>query len=305
MSLETDTPQDTLDFEQQVAIPLPEEKAALVPLPYDQLPKTEWEYVDPELAEQYLENNEGNRKVRADVVDTYSRDLKAGRWLVTGDPLRIDTTGRLIDGQHRLKAVVKAGIGAWFLVIRGVDPHVQSVLDTQAKRTAADALRFAGYNRNVRVISGVARSAIQYKDFMENRESQAALHSTIISNPEIEQWVYAHPEVHEAALMATQLHKSAGNGLVSWGMAYLKLSAIDEREAREFFTDLINMSTRGPGDPRHTLLQYRPVGKTGRSALGEMLIAITVAWNYYRASEDLFIIRTRVNGKYREIPVAN
>lgn len=269
-----------------------------------QLPKAEWEFIGPEEATAYLEFNEGNRQLRPDTVKTYVRDLQKGRWLITGDAIRIDTTGKLIDGQHRLKAISEAGIGAWFLVVRNVDPHVQSVLDTQARRNATDALRFAGVRQNARVISAIARSAVAYKRFLDNEECSTGFKLEVISNMEIEEWVKDHPEVHEAAVMAVRLNKSAGNGVTAWGMCYMKFMAIAPAEGREFFNSLADFQTRGKGDPRHTLLTYQPSVTRGRGALGEMLIAISTSWNYFREGKDLDYIKTKVNGRYRSIPVA-
>lgn len=269
------------------------------------LPETTWELVDPETAQKWLEFNEKNRKVRVSTVDMYARDLRAGRWMVTGDPLRFDHTGRLIDGQHRLRAVVKANMAAWFLVVRGVEPEVQRVLDTQARRTAAEALRLSGFERNTHLVAGIARSALVYTKFLNNEECPVYSSAPAASHSEVEAWVRDHPEISEAAVMANLLNKAAGNGVVAWGLSWTKLMGIDPVMARYFFETTANFKTEGKGDPRFALLTYDPVGKTrGRLGMGEMLIAISTAWNYYRRGENLDVIRTRVNRKYRNIPVA-
>lgn len=275
------------------------------PLPRNELPTVEWEYVDRELAEQYLSSNENNRKARRDTVSVYARDLEHGKWEISGDSIKFDKTGRLIDGQHRLMAIATSNVGAWQLIVRGLEPRVQRVLDTQARRSAADALRFAGVERNAHMIAAIARAAITYDDFMQNRECAPFINTAAPSHSEVESWVAEHVEVHEAAIMASQLHKAAGTALTAWGLAWIKFLTIDPVESREFFQALANKSTNGKGDPRFALLGYAPVGKArGRIAMGEQLCAITVAWNFYREGKDLEIIRTRINGKYRPIPVA-
>src|SRR5690606_37222008 len=100
--------------------------------------------VTPELASEWLTANKGNRTQRPKVIAAYSRDMTAGEWLFTGEAIKFDWNDRLIDGQHRLEAVLLAGASVRMLVIRYLDPRVQYVLDTAAKRTAGDALRFAG-----------------------------------------------------------------------------------------------------------------------------------------------------------------
>src|SRR5437870_5147015 len=66
--------------------------------------------VGPELATRWLEGNVHNRKLREDVVARYARDMKAGRWLLTHEPIAFNKNGdTLVDGQHRLWAVVESG----------------------------------------------------------------------------------------------------------------------------------------------------------------------------------------------------
>lgn len=278
---------------------------AAEPLDRAKLPQVEWEFITAERATHYLEFNEKNRKLRKETVEVYARDLAQRNWLVSGDTVKFDSTGRLIDGQHRLKAIESSRVAAWTLVVRGVEPDVQRVLDTQARRSAADALRFAGIERNAHLVSGIARSALLYVDFMDNKPSKPLFNVTSASHTEIEQWTVAHPEVSEAAVMANALHKVAGHGKVSWGLSWMKLMLVDPNDARDFFQSLANFQTRGKGDPRHTLLSMTPGTKTrGRYAMAEQLVAITTAWNAYRRQEELQFIKPRLNGRIRDIPAA-
>lgn len=276
------------------------------PLDRAKLPTHEWELIDAKTAEKYLASNENNRKARRNTVETYARDLRHGKWEVTGDAIRFDHTGRLIDGQHRLMAIAKTDIPAWQLVIRGLEPRVQAVLDTQERRSAADALRFAGIDKNAHLIAALARQAVTYTTFFENEEeSPIFVNRPAPSNSEIDEWVADHPEVHEAAVMANLLRKAASNGHVAWGLAWMKMMKIEPADAAEFFTSMVNLQTRGPRDPRHTLLKFQPASKgRGRLAVGEQLCAISVAWNYYREGRELELLRVKVNGEYRRIPVA-
>jgi hypothetical protein len=275
------------------------------PADRSKLPKEQWEWITPAIAEQYLEFNEKNRKLRKETVEVYARDLRAGKWLISGDTIKFDSTGRLIDGQHRLKAILLANTATWGLVVRGVEPDVQRVLDTQARRSAADALRFAGIDKNAQLISGIARNALLYTDFMENKPSKPIFNVTSASHTEIQAWTLDHPEASEAAVMALALKKAGGHGLVSWGLSWIKLMSVDPVDARDFFNSLANFQTNGKGDPRHTLLTTTPGTKTrGRYALAEQLVAISTAWNAYRRQEELNFIKPRLNGRIRDIPVA-
>lgn len=110
------------------------------------MPTTTLETITPEIAEKYLEKNITNRNVRESWVTELSNAIKRGRFRLTHQGIGFDVKGKLIDGQHRLLAVVKAGLPVQLYVTRGLDEAVREVCDIQAKRSAGDILRLAGYN---------------------------------------------------------------------------------------------------------------------------------------------------------------
>ncbi len=75
------------------------------------------------------------------------------RILTTHQGVAFAKDGRLIDGQHRLKAIVLAGVAVRLLVIPNCDPDTFAVLDNGYKRQAAQLLR----KPNAVVITAAAR----------------------------------------------------------------------------------------------------------------------------------------------------
>ena len=72
--------------------------------------KTKIETITPDSALQVLENhNPRNRHISEATVQSYATDMKNGRWLVTHQGIAFDEKGDLIDGQHRLWAVIFCG----------------------------------------------------------------------------------------------------------------------------------------------------------------------------------------------------
>lgn len=66
--------------------------------------------VTPKMAERWLaKNHPRNRKISSKLVDTFAEDMSAGNWRLTHQGICFDGDGQLIDGQHRLSAVVKSG----------------------------------------------------------------------------------------------------------------------------------------------------------------------------------------------------
>jgi predicted nucleic acid-binding Zn ribbon protein len=66
-------------------------------------------YVTPEMAERWLGHNKVNRNLRNRRVDQFARDMRSGRWQLTGEAIKFGKSGNLIDGQHRLWAVIESG----------------------------------------------------------------------------------------------------------------------------------------------------------------------------------------------------
>lgn len=78
------------------------------------------EQITPEQAERYLSNNTDiNRRRSEHKVERYARFMTAGEWILTPEPIAFDENCMLIEGQHRLAAVVKSGLAQSFWVIRG------------------------------------------------------------------------------------------------------------------------------------------------------------------------------------------
>ena len=81
--------------------------------------------VEPEQAQKWLERNIANRTLRPSRVQEYATAMTEGRWRYTADPIRFDSDGKLIDGQHRLMAVVRSGCTVEMHVVRGLSPEAQ------------------------------------------------------------------------------------------------------------------------------------------------------------------------------------
>ena len=85
--------------------------------------------VTPELAGALLKLNTENRPVKPQVVSKYAKELDEGTFHFTGDAIKISKEGVLLDGQHRLLAVVKADKPMQMHIQAGLDPQVFLVLD--------------------------------------------------------------------------------------------------------------------------------------------------------------------------------
>ena len=111
-------------------------------------------FVTPDLAQKLLESNrEDNRKLKPHVVNTYARQMANKQWLVTGEPIQIDTNNKLCNGQHRLNGIIKAPElnprfkGVDLIIMSGVPANSMTAMDDGYKRTLYNALEIAGKKR--------------------------------------------------------------------------------------------------------------------------------------------------------------
>ena len=106
--------------------------------------------ITPEMAREMLEHNmKNNRRVSKETVMRYARIMKAGGWNLTHQGIAFDTNGELIDGQHRLNAIVQANVPVKMLVTYDVE-HEQGeafTIDAGLKRTTLNIMHFVASNR--------------------------------------------------------------------------------------------------------------------------------------------------------------
>lgn len=105
--------------------------------------KTAWIEVTPELASKWLNGNTHNRPLKNGVVDRYAADMRVGRWRQSHQGIAFDENGTLIDGQHRLFALVDANVPVLLQVTRGLPLETQNVIDDGLKRSLVDVMRIS------------------------------------------------------------------------------------------------------------------------------------------------------------------
>jgi hypothetical protein len=106
---------------------------------FNSKPSSEFIKVTPVMAMKWLgQNYENNRKSRDWHVDELSNAIQKDEWITTHQGIAFDTNGNLIDGQHRLQAIIAADKAVTMLVVRNLTPASFGVIDAGMKRTLAD-----------------------------------------------------------------------------------------------------------------------------------------------------------------------
>lgn len=139
------------------------------------------------------EVNVGNRKMNALRTARYASDMRTGRWLLTHQGIAFDCKHRLIDGQHRLAALIKSECGAIaMLVCRNCTREAAAVMDIGGVRSAAVGAAYHDIHLTTAQVA-IARSL--YFGLKT---------SSIVSNPEIVEFLQAHASAIQFGVAAVR-----------------------------------------------------------------------------------------------------
>lgn len=254
----------------------------------------EYVFVTPEMAVAWLAVNiDRNRNMRKSRINGYVRDIQGDRWVVTGEAIKFDTTGRLIDGQNRCQAIVAAGKGAWVLVVRGISEDALVVLDSGSARNTGDMLVITGLadRADAKDVGAIARLYTAYKGGdVKHAASHIGGHSGL-TKTEMADAVLSIPDIEFAARHARGMYRYLRLPVSALGVAFLEFSKLDVDDTAEFFNRIRDGIQNGPGDPFLTLSRRvsndLQAGSSRRILPGQALFYLFRTWNAFREEEPL------------------
>lgn len=98
--------------------------------------------ITPEIAQDMLTHNENNRKLSKVQVNKVKKLIEEKGWVETNDSICFDKDGNLINGQHRLYAIIEMEITVPTFVKFGLDKESFGLMDVPKRRNAADTCRY-------------------------------------------------------------------------------------------------------------------------------------------------------------------
>jgi len=99
--------------------------------------------ITPPMAALLLGNNGANRKLNKRHVDFLADQIRSGKWQKNGQTIVIADDGTLMDGQHRLNAIVSANVSADIGLCTGAPKVAMATIDNGKPRSSADVLTMA------------------------------------------------------------------------------------------------------------------------------------------------------------------
>lgn len=250
--------------------------------------------VTPEIATEWLGYNTHNRPPRKSAVAAYASDMANGDWLWTGDPIRRADGGTILDGQHRLLAVVESGVTVPFLVLTGLPVEAQENIDAGVPRKFYDVLALRGET------SSSALAAIVRKVHIWESGSRVFSSGGGATHSQLSRTLEAHPGLRDttrAAINANAKFPAIPTSLM--GLAWWVFASIDQEDADYFFARLCDGQNLGVGNPiyelRKQLMQNKENTRGERNQRYLMALVIK-AWNAYRDGTEVGQLRFRAGG---------
>jgi hypothetical protein len=232
------------------------------------------------------------------MVERYARDMANGEWVMRGDAIEFSTKGKLINGQHRLTAIVKSGAAVALLVGRNLPEETQGVTDLGGPRRPGDHLGILGY-KNPAQVGTIARLGWHYDNVPSHRPGNA---KTSPTGAEVYNWVADNPIVELAAATAIDLRNRIGLPIAASGLAFVLCSRVDAEQAVEFMARLGDGADLDSDSPilamRNRVIREKAAG--GRVANSDWLKMLIQTWNAWR--EGRALLRVTRQGPSDDFP---
>ena len=247
--------------------------------------------VSPEMAKHYLAQNTANRRPKNPRVLLYSNEMKEGRWRSeTGETIKIASSGRVLDGQQRLMAIIHSGCSIKFHIAFNLDESVFSVLDTGSSRNSSDTFRAAGIKHDNSIPSIIAH----YNLIGNNLSTKGQVNNRSTNSELLEQYYQDTEKWQKIANCARNWYMSFAKILQPsyFGGFYALFSELDSEMAFSFFQQLAtgsDITNSSVNLLRNKLIQDKTSLRKMPPTLKIALIIKT--WNYFVKGDEPKILK--------------
>ena len=256
--------------------------------------------ITPAVAARWLKKNGLNRKQSNPHIKRLADKMASGNWITNGQTISFDIDGNLIDGQHRLAAIVESGATIEHAVAFDVsDPNAFKTYDGDVlKRGAYQVAEMMGA-KNTITLTSVARVVHAYESASSSEAFGQAIGSrNQINNEQLAEYAMTiEPEFIEANEAIGGFAKKTGNRSLFLALVLL-FNRIDPQATLQFCRKLKSGVFESESDP---CLMLRDRLLTEHKLKGvkwkRTMVAVTIkAFNYHCEGKPLTNLRWRVEG---------
>lgn len=258
--------------------------------------------VTPDMARQWLDNMAPNRKVSRVNLENLMKAMEEKRWHQDASPIKFNRNGQLIDGQHRLWALINTGQTHTFIVAWGVLEEAMTTLDTGKMRSRGDVL--AIHDPALTDINSVAATTtiiLRWKKGERNNN----LRNSYVSNDEV---IAFYDQERDDIIAASRHGRRLANATraasgQAYSLCWYLFSNIDPEDAEFFWDRIVDGAALEPGSPIYALRELlareaRSAGTRERMRADIAAALMIKAWNAYRRGEEVKLLHFKVGGAH-------
>ena len=205
------------------------------------------EEISPDVAKEWLGANHANRRLSDPVVTRLAGIIRRGEWMPDStDGIGLDHDGGVVNGQHRLTAIIEADTPIRALVVRNVRPSVIKVIDQGRGRTFTQWLQMQPRINQPNVVAPAVEWLYRMNHGLEIA-MPTAVKPTI---PQLLEVFTDHPRIVQSVDPAHEAYRRVGCPPKSMLAAYhYAMASVDPELADDFYAGLatgVDLSDRSP-----------------------------------------------------------
>jgi hypothetical protein len=248
--------------------------------------------ITPDYAAQLLKANTKNRRAKREVISKYTKDMSEGRWKEdTYELIKISKTGVILDGQHRLMAVVKSNVPIYFHIVKDLEDSIFDVLDTGSVRNATDVFKINGILQDS-TLPSVIGFYYNLKDGGTTKGQKVSVRKT---NAELLEIYLLNPEYwqhigHRAHSLYHSFAKILPPSFIGGFMAFF--NDFNDEDADDFMSQLCtgsNIKLQIINILRNKLITEKV--SVHKLNVTTKMAFIIKAWNAYRMKQSIKILK--------------
>ncbi len=247
--------------------------------------------ITPDVAREMLKLNTCNRPLNKMHVDFLAKEQASGKWKLNGDTICFNEKG-LVDGQHRLHAVIQSGVTIMAYVVTGLGSDVFDTKDIGKRRSPSDTLSVLGHKNSHRLSSQL----VLIDAYCTSRADKSVRYS----NTEIQSLVAKYPDCGDSIQT-----KFSGKSIIPASVldaCHYLFSRKDKKLADDFVDKICRGANLVEDSPWYVLRERLVKNSLSKAKLSRFYImALCIkAWNAIRSGKSVKCLRWREQGDAAE-----
>lgn len=242
--------------------------------------------VTPALALAWMKFNTRNRVPSKAKIRRFATAMRAGKWHLNGESIKFGASGRLLDGQSRLQAVILANVPVTLEIRGGIADAAQECMDTGEARKHAHQLEMLGEKH-----PNECAAALRLLWLWEESGHASGLGKSgdrgAITNTTIRETLERHPRVRESVGRCLNLKQLFAVSAAAF-FHYL-FARVDQKKADLFIERLTTGANLSATSPIYLLRERLTSDRLAQAKLRkrDKFALVVKAWNAFRNGKSL------------------